>query len=166
VKYNGVIPVTISSWYSGFDNQNSVIALQNQLLQPKGSLQRCLNLPCIQVDAAGKDGAGKLIGFAFFDKSMNPFVPSRAPQKVAECRTTPCVEKWSPVEGFDTTYGEWSACTYPPSVKATSWHQVQCSKHRTITKTYYEQNSCTYARRVLRTSTDTEVVSCDCPRVD
>lgn len=165
LKNNGV-NAALASFYTSFDDQVTPFDTRKKVVAGGGTWSECYNKPCIQVDV---DQPGvKLIAGGFFDKDMKSFIPSRSPEKVAACRTTPCVEKWIfDEEKFNTSYGEWGSCTRPEVTPSGVESQTQtvCSKKRTVTRTYYETNSCSGERRVARTSKTEESTPCECPCV-
>lgn len=97
VKYIGQASrVTIETFYTSFDNQDLAFGKQSHTINAGDTATRAFGQGCIQGDA---DQPGvKLIGGCFFDKDSKPFIPSRNPEKVAACRTTPCVETEEPNE--------------------------------------------------------------------
>jgi hypothetical protein len=155
VKNNGSVAAGLSSWYSGFDNQDEVIDFKAQGVKAGDTWERCFNKPCIQVDV---DQPGvKLIGGGFFDKDMKPFVPSRSPEKVVACRTTPCVETWREDEEPTITYGEWGVCQQG---------ETACARTRTVLVEIFETSSCTRERRLKSKREVIDETPCECACVE
>jgi hypothetical protein len=163
VKYNGPAShAEVETWWTTFDNQNPNPrpGLEKQVVKIGDSVPRTF-AACQQGDAA-QPGV-KEIGGCFFDKDQKPFTPSRNPEKVTECRTTPCNpearESW--IEDEEYKDGEWSTCSpdnQPPTSVATS---QQCFKKKT--RTWTSVNVCT---KQTRTRTDWVYAECECPCVE
>lgn len=162
VKNNSTIPQQYAAWWTDFDNQDLVRGTHGPFeFKPGDSMIGSFNRQCVQVDV-GQTVNGTPYCFGFIDKEGNPFVPSRAPEKVAACRTKPCVEKWTVDEKPEVNYGKWSECAIDQGESITQ----TCSKSRTVTTIYYETNSCTQERRVARKSETTEKEACECPCIE
>lgn len=116
VKNNGSGPATIRTYYTSFDNQELEFGSQEGQINAGDTLSRSFPVSeCFQGDAEAVPG--KIIGGVFFDKDGKPFNPTKNPEKVTECRTTPCVPTW----------GEWTDVVEEQT--------AQCSKQQVRVQT-------------------------------
>lgn len=82
VKYLGTGETGVTTWWSTFDDQHTAIGKEHTTVVAGGIVEREFGA-CAQSDA---NGGGRFVGACFFDKRGNPFVPSRSPNLVQECR--------------------------------------------------------------------------------
>lgn len=170
VKNTATTPSRFTAYYTSFDNQSLPLGSKPPVIRnPGDTYEDTFNLQCVQVDLTyGNPGDTPFLA-GFIAKDGSVFNPSTSPAKVAECRTVPCVEKWIfDDEKFDTTYGEYGACSRPdvtPSDVSSST-QTACSKKRTVTRVYYETSSCTQERRVAKRVVTEESTPCECACVE
>jgi hypothetical protein len=158
VKNTGGVVAAIETFYTSFDNQDLAFGLQKHTVQNGDTVTRTFPDVCIQGDA---DAPGsKLIGGCFYDIKGNPFVPSRSPEKVKECRDR-CVEKWVEAE---PTYSEWEDVIEETDLSE-STQTPKCYKSQRRKVTVYEQNSCTQATRTIREDWEYRKVEIQCPCV-
>lgn len=144
------------AYITSFDNQELELAFKvSGTVPPDESWGGSFNATCVQLDITQHGVAGLPLkgGAAFFDKNGKQFNPSRSPEKVTECRTTPCKEEWVPVEYEDAGLtasandGGWGQCSATPTAEALT--QVACSQSRRV------RNTCTGEVK-------TETKSCEC----
>lgn len=156
VKYTGTVPAGIETYRTTFDDQTTPLEKQEHTIQPGQTLERKFSVRfCFQGD--GDQPGVKELGGIFFDKDGEPFVPSRNPEKVQECRCTPT---WVEDEEDAVEYGSWGACTAPQGTGG----QAQCSRTRSKTVTTYETETCTNARRVKKVLELFDSEPCECPK--
>lgn len=113
---------------------------------------------CRQLDIAHEYN-GIALCFAFLDKNGASFNPSSSPERVAECRTTPCVEEWREQEERVVEYGEYGDCKRGDT-------QEGCYRSRKVTTIIYESNSCTRAKREKSRTITYGTTPCECECVE
>lgn len=158
VKYNGgASRATIETFYTSFDDQTTPFGKQSHTVEAGGTVRRAFGQVCIQGDA---DQPGvKLIGGCFYDIKGNPFIPSREPAKVKECRDR-CVPEWRELE---PEYGDWE--DYTQAEAFTEATTQGCYKDQRRRKIVREQNSCTKEQRVKSETYETRKLEIQCPCV-
>jgi len=147
------------AYTTSFDNQSAELAHQLSLppgVPPGESWGGSFNATCVQLDITQHGYAGLPLkgGAAYFDKDGRQFNPSRSPEKVTECRTTPCKEEWVPVEYEDagltaSANDGWGQCSATPTVNVQT--QTSCSQSRRV------RNTCTGEIK-----TETQPCQCSC----
>lgn len=158
VKNTTDIGQAYRAYTTSFDNQELETAFRvSGTVPPNESWGDSFNAQCVQLDITQHGVAGLPLkgGAAFYDKNGKQFNPSRNPEKVTECRTTPCVEKWVPVEFEDagltasSVSDGWGQCSATPTVNTET--KVSCSQSRRV------RNTCTGEIK-----TETQPCECAC----
>lgn len=143
--------------YDGGEQQLHESALDVVVGKGGSYSPKLTKLECQQVDAIFGGSTCQnfttIIGAAYFKNGVR--VPSN---QLTGCNPT-CVEKWEAID--EATFGEWGAWSACAAAQTEG-----CERTRTRTVTYYEQNSCTKSKRVLRTATETQTEACECACVE
>lgn len=155
VKYTGEASfVTIVTFYTSFDDQNTQFGKQSHTVKSGDTVTRAFDGICIQGDA-DQEGV-KEIGGVFFDINGAPFNPTRNPEKVTECRGR-CVPEFRDSTTYE--YGEYDECKRGES-------QEGCYQSRKVTTIITTVNTCTKESKEKSRTVSYETRSCECPCVE